>query len=198
MKVKQTLLLLLAVLTSMNFLHSAPLGIQAYNLNGSVQINGKSINQGMVVKAGDRITVSSGSSADIRFPNGSLARIKNGELEIQETQKKIGLKLNYGQLYSSVKPGTQYDVTSSTAAAGVRGTQFLFEEQIEKKKSYICVCHGSVWVKKPGGEDEKVVKAGEDIWVNKSVPLKDPVVNPRMSMLTVDEITDLEQGAKAL
>lgn len=168
---------------------------EVYNIKGTVRIENLEPSDRTEIQPNTTIIAEKGSSADIKFPDGSLARIEDGELTVETFKDRVKLNLKYGKVYSSVTSGSKYEIESATAAAGVRGTEFFFEEK-EDSKSYICVCHGSVWVHKVGETDEKIVKQGEDLWVKPDSPLKDPVLNPDMSQMTVDVITDLKASAK--
>jgi len=149
-------------------------------VEGVVKVNGAVAQAGLALKSGDSIEASGEAFADIYYNDGSKVRIANGRAAIGATTKGIALRLIVGKLYSWISPGTSYEVNTTTAVAGVRGTKFFTE--VKESKTYFCVCEGSIWTRPALAKDaaETVVKAGQDLYVLADANESDPVDSPGM------------------
>lgn len=134
---------------------------------GKVLINRKPAELEQELAPGDVIVTRGGRShADIYMTDNSRVRLgPNARLEFKEAGQRVSVKLLLGKLYSWITPGTSYDVATSSAVAGVRGTKFFVEEK--RNKSYYCVCEGTIAVKAERTEDEVLLKAGDDLYVKR-------------------------------
>jgi len=134
------------------------------NISGSVEVedsNKKSKNENDVLVAGDTITVNSGS-VDIYFSDGSITNLEDGTLIIDKEKTKVAqnddksiitkikLNLTSGKIWNKVArlaKESEFNVEASGAIAGVRGTEFGFDENGNE----VMVKSGSVWVKENDG-----------------------------------------------
>lgn len=134
---------------------------------GKVLINRKPAELDQELAPGDVIVTRGGRShADIYMTDNSRVRLgPNARLEFSEAGQRVSVKLLLGKLYSWITPGTSYDVTTSSAVAGVRGTKFFVEEK--RNKSYYCVCEGTIAVKAERSEEEVLLEAGDDLYVKR-------------------------------
>lgn len=148
------------------------------NTNGNtVKANvGDSVTQGMVVKTGAKAVV------DIYF-SGSVIRIlekssvvmKELVKELESSKEISEFYVENGKLFSKVSrklvEGEKFKVTSPTAVAGVRGTEFLVEE--ENGKSKISCVEGTVAVKEAEKADTEyvLVEAGKEAELEKGKPI---------------------------
>jgi hypothetical protein len=137
---------------------------------------GDSVTQGMVVKTGAKAVV------DIYF-SGSVIRIlekssvvmKELVKDLQSNKELSEFYVENGKLFSKVSrklvEGEKFSVTSQTAVAGVRGTEFLVEE--DNGKSKISCIEGTVAVKEPEKADTEyvLVEAGKEAEIEKGKPV---------------------------
>ncbi len=137
---------------------------------------GDSITQGMVVKTGVKAVV------DIYF-SGSVIRILEKSTVVMKellkdlkTNKEISeFYVENGKIFSKVSrklvEGEKFMVTTPTSVAGVRGTEFLVEE--ESGKSKISCVEGTVAVKEAEKDDAEyvLVEAGKEAELEKGKPI---------------------------
>ncbi len=154
-------------------------------IEGKVLVNKKPAKAGQALEEGDTIKAKKKGFADIYFTDGSKFRLTGGSLVLKTFEKEVSIKLVLGKLYSWVNSGTPYDVETVNGTAGVRGTKFFVEAK--KKKTYICVCEGTVMAtglhKKDAGK-EIAVEAGFDLNLVKKKPAKAPKASPSMAKMT--------------
>lgn len=111
-------------------------------VGGSVKVTNNAINKnvqgkaGMFLNPGDVIVTEENSYASIVFQDDG-SRVKLGEnatLTLNAKRKKITLKkklfLKAGRLWARVtkRRGTEFQVTTPTSVASVKGTRFIIEE----------------------------------------------------------------------
>lgn len=102
-----------------------------------------------VIKPGDRIKTGNGSKVDFLFQETEIRIQPNTDFSLQEwnSEKKIAKAyVQNGAAWFRVnnfKKGN-FEVSTPTTTAGVRGTAFgvFFEEK--EQKGYTCVCEGTV------------------------------------------------------
>ncbi|BAI80799.1 hypothetical protein DEFDS_1336 [Deferribacter desulfuricans SSM1] len=101
-------------------------------LSGTPLINGKKARLRKKVFVGDKIVTDASSSISIRLKNKTVFVISpDSEVILTKTDKnnkKTEIELKKGSLRSLVtklKPGNSYNVVSSGAVAGVKGTEFI-------------------------------------------------------------------------
>ncbi|MEO1171665.1 MAG: FecR family protein [Myxococcota bacterium] len=134
---------------------------------GKVTVNRKPAEVGQELAQGDVVqTKGKKSSADIHMTDGSRIRLgAKAKLQLSKVETEVSVKLLLGKLYSWISPGTPYEVETTNAVAGVRGTKFFVEEK--KAKTYVCVCEGTVAVKGEKNEEEVVLTAGQDSYARR-------------------------------
>ncbi len=136
-------------------------------LKGKATVNKKPAKSGQALSAGDVIATKKGE-LDIHMNDGSRVRLGPGaRLEIGKIsdEEGVSVSLALGKLYSWITPGTPYEVVTGNAVAGVRGTKFFIEEK--KRKSYFCVCEGTIGVKGPKDDDEVALEAGYELYARR-------------------------------
>jgi ferric-dicitrate binding protein FerR (iron transport regulator) len=169
---------------------------------GNVQFESRVIKVGDELSAGGLLTVGAGKDdfVDIEMAAGHTFRLKkNAKMRLiaEPKSEKTVLNLLSGQLYSHFrkKAGVEnIEIHTKSVVAGVRGTQFLVEED-DAKGSYICVCEGAVNVTGIGShvkDGARVVSAGEDLWARPGKVIGQPISSPSMSKMTQDEFADME------
>lgn len=160
---------------------------------------GDSITQGMVIKTGAKAVV------DIYF-NGSVIRILEKSTVVMKelvrdlaTNKELSeFYIENGRLFSKVSrklvEGEKFKVTSPTAVAGVRGTEFLVEE--DNGKSKISCVEGTVAVKEPekAETDYVLVEAGKEANLEKGKP----VSVSDLKQQNLENIRKIKEDIKAL
>ncbi len=160
---------------------------------------GDSITQGMVIKTGAKAVV------DIYF-NGSVIRILEKSTVVMKelvrdlaTNKELSeFYIENGKLFSKVSrklvEGEKFKVTSPTAVAGVRGTEFLVEE--DNGKSKISCVEGTVAVKEPekAETDYVLVEAGKEAEIEKGKP----VSVSDLKQQNLENIRKIKEDIKAL
>ena len=134
---------------------------------------------GTVLLQHDRIKTGNRSKLEIKFDDGSLLQISSNtiislkEYAYSRKGRTANINLKNGSLFANVKKlrrNSSFTVSTVTAVAGVRGTQFYVSID-DKKKVKVEVYKGKVEV---GAQNKKVnVKAGQETIVNKgSTPQK--------------------------
>ena len=160
-------------------------------IEGDVTIDGLPAKVGQVITLGSVVKAADDAKIDITLVKDVRARLIGGKVSITSLGEKPKLNLKYGKLYSQIRRPVEYKIETPHGTAGVRGTQFLYEVQLEKEKDYVCVCEGSVSVIRKGSDTAQIVKAGEDLWLKKAGPLKEPVFSPDMNSMTKKIFADM-------
>lgn len=137
---------------------------------------GDAITQGMVIKTGAKSVV------DIYFSGSVIRILEKSSVVMKELIKDLASNkelsefyVENGKLFSKVSrklvEGEKFKVTSPTAVAGVRGTEFLVEE--ENGKSKISCVEGAVEVKEAekADSDYVLVEAGKEAELEKGKPV---------------------------
>lgn len=134
------------------------------------------ISKGMKLELGGIIkTETTNSYVDFKFEDGNTVRISGGSSKVLENLKQSdpnGLQIISGKLFAYVrnsmpKKKTKYKlkVFSKSAVAGVRGTKFFIEEKNDDKKTYFCVCKGSLEVTNLNDSTDSIsLGKFQDLW----------------------------------
>ena len=152
-------------------------------VGGTVKIMNNFMNKntegkaGMLLNPGDVITTGENSYASVVFQDDG-SRIKLGEnatLTLNAKRKKISLRkklfLKTGRLWAKVtkRRGTEFQVTTPTSVASVKGTRFIIEEDkdgvtwlwvLEDKVKF---SNGKMEVEVNEGEKGKSTKSSVDV-----------------------------------
>jgi hypothetical protein len=142
----------------------------------------------MEVKEGDQLRTEGGSSAIIKMDDGSMVKIGPlatmtvAALKSTGKDNKTSLDIASGKTWSRVRKLTgesDFNVTTPTAVAGVRGTYFSDEVE-QTSASTIDVFDGSVAVSSVNNPDQSIVVGASqrttvDPNQNPSAPTKIPV-----------------------
>lgn len=161
------------------------------SMEGIVKVNGKPAQIGDELDVGTKVLVQGKtSSAIFKFQNGHKIRLSEGEFKsLDINPEKTLIQVVRGKFLAWVKKlGAQetFVVKTKWASFGVRGTQFLIEE--DKNKSYLCVCEGVVEAIR--GKEKVLVKKDQDLEVFKkgTMKIKD---SPAMGKMLEDQIKKL-------
>ena len=161
-------------------------------LKGTVQreIQGKWVTirrAGIVLLQHDRIKTGNASKLEIKFDDGSLLQVSSNsiislkEYAYSKKGRTANINLNNGSLFANVnklRRNSSFTVSTVTAVAGVRGTQFYVSID-DKKKVKVEVYKGKVEV---DAQNKKVdVKAGQETIVTKGSTPEQPkkISSPR-------------------
>lgn len=142
-----------------------------------IKVNvGDAVTQGMVIKTGSKSVVDIYfNSSVIRILEKSSVVMKELVKDLQSNKELSEFYVENGKLFSKVSrklvEGEKFSVTSPTAVAGVRGTEFLVEE--DNGKSKISCIEGTVAVKEPEKADTEyvLVEAGKEAEIEKGKPV---------------------------
>src|SRR5690606_20553746 len=76
---------------------------------------------------------------------GSIVEVRKGtRVKLGASERRsTSMRLYAGALWSVLASGSDFEVETNNAVAGVRGTVFYTEAQSEHK-TYICACDGTV------------------------------------------------------
>lgn len=188
----QLLFLLLFLNTVFTHAKADSVSVKIHQLSGKAYFEGKPISEGDVISRPGVLRVKGeknkkyqdGAFLDLKFSDGSLFRLNEGEIKIHAlTSSKKAIYLNYGGLYGYVHPqenGKQkkkknsYFIRTKKATMGVRGTKFWLLE--DAQSTYLCVCEGVVDMKK--NKNTKVLKPGQDIHAYLDKDLENPQTAP--------------------
>ena len=111
-------------------------------LSGDVAVNGKQAMEGMAVNPGDVVTTGPvGTSVYVIDTNAFLQR-PNTRIEFGDTAAATFLRVVTGGLLSVFGRGRPRQLATTVATIGIRGTGCYIEA--DEKKSYFCLCFGSV------------------------------------------------------
>ncbi|HDS09039.1 MAG TPA: hypothetical protein ENN73_02325, partial [Firmicutes bacterium] len=112
----------------------------------------------------DKDTIKTGkfSNVELEFPEENTVKIaQNTVLTVEQIGKdeKSSFKVESGKVFMQIKKGDDTNVKTPNAVAGVRGTKFFVE--FKDGETFIFVVEGSVWVKRLGFDEEKVLNEGQ-------------------------------------
>ncbi|MFP4378055.1 MAG: FecR domain-containing protein, partial [Spirochaetales bacterium] len=135
-------------------------------VDGDVRINGELATFGHEVGLGDWVETGPNSTIEIVFDRGNIFELGPNtvaKLDLGEARQQVDLKFGtLSAVFERVRTlsgrGT-FDVRTSTAVAGVRGTTF-FLRVIDGETTYVCTCNGSLELM-PGNGNPFVETAAE-------------------------------------
>lgn len=132
---------------------------------GEVSINGVDAEIGAAVAPGDRIKTGPAGVAEVAFgPRNVIQFLENTEGEINPAWSGLALE---GGTVAAVLNGldrlgfnedNQFQVRTSTAVMGVRGTSFFITHP-EDDQAYFCTCHGKLHIEGVDGLVEEDTEA---------------------------------------
>jgi hypothetical protein len=120
---------------------------------------------GTILKESDKIKTGANSKVEIKFDDGSLLQLTSDsvaqlkEYNLASNGRNSNINLDKGSIFANVnklKKESQFQISTKTAIAGVRGTEF-FVGIDESKKVTVEVYEGAVAVASTGNLAEKVV-----------------------------------------
>lgn len=129
---------------------------------------GDTVKKGMKIETGDK------SSIDIYFDENAIKIMENSLVEItdlvidtQDESEKTRVRITNGKVFSKVAKklakNDQFEISTPTTTAGVRGTEFLVAE--DKGKGLVACLNGTVVVKNEASPEKGTV----DVTDNKEV-----------------------------
>jgi FecR-like protein len=153
---------------------------------------------GMNLKEGDLIETGSDSMAIIELENrGDLKLRENTQIILSSLKIDTSVKVERGGLFSKIKKifSGSYTVTTSSTAAGVRGTEFFvaFGKLIDEEPDvWLCVNEGSVMVEIKNTNQSVLVEEGKGITIPGGMKLTKPIFYPWTKNLNWN--TDPDKG----
>lgn len=160
---------LLAVFVSFPLAAKEPLGLIVYKNGGAVLVSGgreRSVNTNDLVGQGDALKTTSGRIT-VQLRSGVVFAISpNTEVSMDKLHEKAaGLKVKKGAVAVQIKKGDGFDfqITTPTAIAGVRGTDVIVEVDPAKKEDKVMVENGTVEVTDEKGEKKESVGDGQKV-----------------------------------
>lgn len=166
-------------------------------LDGDAQVlrgtTGSALSVGAVLYAGDQLKTGASSKLEAKLNDGSLVRLAGGsQLSLDSLvfrkggEKKVRMSLSLGRMWASVTKlfgsDSEFEVQTSSAVAGVRGTRFTTEK----------VEGGDTVVKVYGG---KVLVANTPIYAKPGHTKQNRVQVPGPQEVTQGQWTELVAGA---
>jgi outer membrane protein assembly factor BamB len=162
-----------------------------------------------LVEAGDLIKTKSDSFTEIQFMDFGIIRIQENtelivqNLHLQEEQSKANMKLNKGKMLAKVSKlskGEEFEVRTSTALAGVRGTEFMVKQEEGSDTASFAVKEGKVSVI-PIEVADKIDKLKGELKTEVARDILDEIGVPEI-LITEDrevelDIKEVEQVAKS-
>jgi hypothetical protein len=162
-------------------------------LDGQAIVNiKKTAKVGMILKEFDVIeTVGKKGFVEITFSSGHKVRLRAGKTVLKRMNKdETVFKLIKGKIFSFVNKlnsKQKFKVETKHSSLGVRGTMFMIS--VEKDKSYLCVCEGSV--ETDSASKTSIVNKGEDQFLN-GVDYEAPrKANSQMMTMATDEFKSM-------
>ena len=121
---------------------------------GQFTIDGMSARPGARVMEGHRFSTSGDSFAYLRIPNVAILKIKAGtQATLRGDAQKTLIELASGSVFSHVRTGAHYAVTTPLATTEARGTYF-YVKMDSTERTYVCICNGRLWVSSAAGSGE--------------------------------------------
>lgn len=139
-------------------------------VDGTVTLDGQPATVGAEIGATAKIETAKGARAVITFGPGSAIEVRErSRVELgSSTRRKTSLQLLSGVLWSFLPMGqADYEVVTTNAVAGVRGTTFYVDAR-NPTDTFVCACDGEVEISTDGNLPRNVVSQDE----HKSVTIK--------------------------
>jgi hypothetical protein len=119
-------------------------------VQGDVRVNGVPVDFGDAVGAGDWVQTGEDGQIDVVFDRRNIFRLGPNTvavLNLGDRTQNVDLKTGtFAAVFDRVRTlagrGT-FDVTTPTAAGGVRGTSF-FMRVVDRDTTYVCTCNGTL------------------------------------------------------
>lgn len=134
---------------------------------------------GVKLQQSDILETGKKSTLVVELKAGSKLKLKeSSRLAITKVtgRESTELRLDKGAVFSSVvkrQKDENFRISSPTATAAVRGTEFFFSYG-KKKDLWLCVNEGNVAVLGTAEAAEKVVPAGEGVFIGRKGKVTDP------------------------
>ena len=193
------LVVLVAVFLASNFLaNESQDRASIVKISGSVAIEraGEKLipSKGMVLNAYDKITTSKGAALDVTFDDGLKDIVKIGSnshvvLESDAIQKQTSIFMDRGEILlklEKLEKGSNFQVRTPTAVAGVRGTSFGV--QLKGKEAVISDFESKIYVK---GLDQNFVENEDELLLSEGWKVR---VRQFETPSRVEKITDQERS----
>ena len=121
-----------------------PIEARVSFISGEFFINGIKAEAGDNIVEKDTIRTGDRSEADIEIKNYAIFHMKeNTIIEINDVVAEGRVKVKRGGFLAIVKKGKEFQVSTPTVLAGVRGT-VLFVNVLSDDTAYFCDCDGKV------------------------------------------------------
>lgn len=119
-------------------------------VEGGATFNGKAVKTGDAIGEAGTIVVARKGRAVVALAPGSFIVLRPGtRATIGKSERKaVSVQLALGAIWSFIAKGSSYEVVTSNAVAGVRGTALFVDAK--KTESYVCDCDGSVELRAGG------------------------------------------------
>lgn len=156
--------------------------------------------KGLVLKEGDKIKTGADSEALLQWSSGHkikvypLTNISIDQLAKRAGSEKISLNVESGKMFAKANklksPDSKFSVSTPTAVAGVRGTEFMVNVQ-EDQTSTVSLLEGSLEV--VTGVTETILEANMQLEV--MTGMTEP---PAPSALPADVKSEMESESKSI
>ena len=195
-----SLVVLAAVFLASNFLSSDSQDrASIVRINGSVSIERAGSKlvplAGMILNTSDKITTGKGASIEVTFDDGLKDIVKIGSnshvvLESDAIQKQTSIFMDKGSILlklEKLEKGSNFQVRTPTAVAGVRGTSFGV--QLKSKEAIISDFESKIYVK---GLNKEFVENDNELLLNQGWKVR---VRQFEDPSRVEKITEGERAA---
>ena len=105
-------------------------------MRGEVTVNGLSAQQGMAVRAGDKVVTGPNSEVVFAVERDAMLLRPNSTLEVLNN----GLRVVSGAVLCVFQPKRRKEIRTPTATIGIRGTGVYVEA--ESGRTLVCTCYG--------------------------------------------------------
>lgn len=174
-------------------------------LKGEVTVNNKEARMGLQVQQDDVIETGKKSAATIQFPGSALIKLKaSTKLEVRRLlmgadKPEIGLVQAKGNTFNKIVKGqADYNLSTPTAVAGVRGTTFSVKVNNKDNATTVRLLEGKVAVKTSASETQEepvMLEAGKKVVIGEEAKTKQIKVQA-IEDLATDEKVDLADESK--
>ena len=114
-------------------------------VRGDVTINGQAAQQGIQVRAGDKIATGPGGQVVFAVDRDAMLVRGNSSVELARN----ALRVISGAVLSVFAPNQPKQVRTPTSTIGIRGTAVYVE--VDPQRTYVCTCYGEA-VLEPAGD----------------------------------------------
>ena len=163
------------MLAFVNFMSGDVFVVDAQSKSKTAAKVGDQLSQGSIVETGTR------SFADIMFGSNIIKLLENTSFEIKQLTVDVAsgaetseFFVQNGKVVSRIAKklgkNDSYKIGTPTSIAGVRGTDFLVEE--EDGVSYVACSDGKVAVERISDKSNVEIDAGQEVYVEQGKPLE--------------------------